>query len=232
MNSHCPEYSVALSSPEKTAEFLSLLEKDREHLLSLFRRNEPNFKTFEDVTSEEFSGKRSLLAKIRSFLADHPIDENLTYEGAKEIVREFGKAAGKWNFVHWTSWDSLEDPAECLVPNLIQLYQFAHGEIELEELFESLQKGNEKIGWAVLFFIFWIFNPKAFFPVKPSVIRNLMNRRGATMKKRQAPDVELFREMMSVGVAFWKFLEGYQPKDWVDVQSFMWICHQVETEQE
>jgi len=131
MNSHCPEYSVALSSPEKTAEFLSLLEKDREHLLSLFRRKEPNFKSFADVTSEEFSEKRSFLAEIRSFLEDKPIDETLTFEGAQEIVRGFRKA-DNFGFVDFRSWNSMlnEDDADLLVPNLISLHQFADGKID------------------------------------------------------------------------------------------------------
>ncbi len=223
MNTPCPEYSKSLSSAEKTEEFLSALNKHRELLWARFKQQFPHFEIFEGDLPDEFTFKREMLKKMKELLVDNSIDESLSFDDAQLIIKKL-KKVDKWAIVNFRSWDNtLGTTADVLVPNLITFYEFAYGKITVEAFFDALQKRSEKLSWDAICYVLWMFNPEAFFPVQPSKYRSLMKKLGVKMKMK-APSVESFQEMMSLGLAFWEFLEESNPNDWVDVQSFLWVC--------
>ncbi|MCB1098778.1 MAG: AAA family ATPase [Verrucomicrobiae bacterium] len=60
--------------------------------------------------------------------------------------------------------------------------------------------------------------------MKISHYRKLSDELGIELKKRDAPSAASFGGMMAFGEAFKQFLADSNPKDWTDVQSFIWVC--------
>lgn len=86
-----------------------------------------------------------------------------------------------------------------------------------------MREAELKPGWDCLSYLLWVFNTKNFFPIKVSYYRGLGKELGIDLE-RGSPKSSNFIQIMSFGKAFWEFLENAAPKDWVDVQSFIWVC--------
>ncbi|BDS05064.1 hypothetical protein NT6N_01040 [Oceaniferula spumae] len=222
----CPERSVALSKPDLVKSYLTALEKHRDLLWSRFNLTATDFTSFvkpgDAFTNKETAYKHEILQKAEALFAETPINENLTPDQALNLLQGLKKV--DVNIVNYRAWDSSFGKKGGDVATLLRAFHaFATDSSSVEDFFAMFDQLGLKPKWDTISFVLWLMNPEVFFPIKPSYIRDLAQELGIAIKQK-SPTPERFREMMSMGVAFWTFLANSQPNDWIDVQSFLWIC--------
>ncbi len=221
------ERSRKLGNEGLISQYLEALEKNSELLWTRFKGTADGFEGFKNpgeiFVERETEDKRKILKKAARLFANQPIDDRLSEEAASEILAKLKKA--DVNIVNFRSWDhTLGKEGAKVCAALKNFRALADGDIELEKFFANFKTHDLKPKWDAISFVLWTMNPDVFFPIKISYYKTLMIELGIETKQRQSPKAENYREIMSLGMAFWQFLEDAEPRDWVDVQSFMWIC--------
>ena len=217
----------ALMDPVRTAEILALLEANRDLLWKRFRATAGDFESFANpgqiLRNRELDYKHEILRKAQSALDPDPFEAKLAPEATSRLLSEFQKA--DVNLVNFRSWKStFGKNSEVISRVLHACHDFANGEVSMNQFFEAFHADKLKPKWDALSFVLWLLNPGRFFPIKISYYRDLSDELAMGLKRRQPPTPLRFQEIMSFGEAFRQFLEPEHPKDWIDVQSFIWIC--------
>lgn len=90
------------------------------------------------------------------------------------------------------------------------------------ELFDVIESHDIKIGWTLLTVLLWLWNPESYYPIKPSYVRRFATELGQDLKTA-SPSLEHMDEFMELGQVTRQGLAELNPRDWIDVQSFMWV---------
>jgi MoxR-like ATPase len=89
-------------------------------------------------------------------------------------------------------------------------------------VFDTLRKHNLRPSWDTMSVILWGLRPTDYFPIKISFYRALAGKLGCQLDKGAAAP-NTFDQLVRFAKAIWAVAEPRKPRDWVDVQSFLWV---------
>lgn len=200
-------------------------------LMERFKRIMPDFESFENpgekLRINELDYKRKLLEDFADARAE--IERALDEGRAKEAADQLRKIVDQTNLVDWRSWqNALGNPIEeekCAV--LLQAIRRSaakpySGPDTLNPLFDEMASHGIEPGWVLLSVLLWLWNPTDYFPIKSSYVRKYADEVGWKLKSSR-PDPKHLDEFLELGKSTWNALKPWKPKDWVDVQSFIWV---------
>jgi len=94
----------------------------------------------------------------------------------------------------------------------------------LQPIFDSIDRHGLKPAWDTISVLLWGLRPEDYFPIKISYYRSLAEKLGYELASGR-PNSSNLHQVIRFARAFWKIAEPKAPKDWVDVQSFIWgVC--------
>ncbi|MGJ8649503.1 MAG: AAA family ATPase [Opitutaceae bacterium] len=203
---------------------------DLHPLMQRFQSIMPDFVDFENpgkkFKEEELKYKHDLLNAFQA--KQSSIEAKLDKDDALGAIEDLKRLITKTNLVNWRGWDLMfgkpvnEHASFELLQEIRDLSQGAYSKDKLEPIFSIMKEHGLKPGWTLPTLLLWLWNPDEYYPVKSSYIRDFSSKLGNKLKM-VAPAPEPMEEFMQLGRDTWKMLTPWKPKDWVDVQSFMWV---------
>jgi hypothetical protein len=133
------------------------------------------------------------------------------------------------NLVHYTSWrDSFGDTEETVANLLRAFLEVASKPYErptdLRPLGGAYARHEVRPSWDTYSVTLWVLRPEDYFPIKISYYRKLAEELGIELPSGR-PGPNNMAKLLAFGRAFYDALEPQGPRDWVDVQSFIWcVC--------
>ena len=158
--------------------------------------------------------------RIQTFVNDQRPEEAL------ELIR-----AGTSNLVGSSSFK--KQFGEIPAPDLIEIFHVLlkttegpHEDIQtLMPLFDAFRIRGITLDWEVYSTTLWLLNPDAYFPVRIADFRSLAEKLGHPFCKEKEAHYLTYEEAMRFGKAIRRVCEPAQPRDWVDVCTFISECH-------
>lgn len=198
-----------------------------------FRRKNPDFRSFEDpgegFTEREISYKRAGLAKFAELGGREQVEKLLAAGDPTAALEIFTKSV-QLNIASFRSWrpsfgtEKPEVLSEILRAFLLATEKPYQGRDTLVPIFDATERNGLTAAWDTLSVVLWALRPKDYFPIKISYYRNLAEQLHCPLSKGR-PDPQKFHQLKQFLDAFWKVALPAKPKDWVDVQSFLWdVC--------
>lgn len=199
-------------------------------LMQRFKSIMPDFVDFENpgqkFEENELEYKHELLEKFQT--EQGAIEEKLDNGDASGAIEVLKRLIIPTKMVNWRGWDLMfgkpvKEEASLQVLNLIRkLSQGAYTKDKLEPIFQVMREHNLKPGWTLPTVLLWLWNPEEYYPVKSRYIREYALQYGRKLKMA-APSSEHLDNYMQLGYDTRELLAPWKPRDWVDVQSFMWV---------
>jgi hypothetical protein len=111
------------------------------------------------------------------------------------------------------------------------LYQFLHGEGDPNVRFAAWcevvaglpRRQTRVLTWPVITVFGFIAQPKTHFFLKPMVTRRAAEAYGLPFAYRSRPNSETYSGLLALARAVKKDLQDLQPRDMIDIQSFLWV---------
>jgi len=206
-----------------------LTEEALAPLWARFRERMPGFESFDrpgELEEGELSYKRRILRRFE--------DEGGAARLAEFIQARQGTQAIQWltrlnkNLVAFQSWNGLGESDEVASQMLGALQEGAEapyaGTSTLARFFEIADERQLRLAWDSLFFVLWLLRPDDYFPVRITYYRELAQEVGHALPGGR-PTTDSVHAVIQFGRAFRSAVQPLRPKDWVDVQSFIWcVC--------
>jgi hypothetical protein len=204
-----------------------------EAVWAAFRQKNPDFQSFEDpgdlFAKQETSYKRAGLAKFAALGGRREVERLLSANEPAAALELFKKSV-QLNIVSFMSWrpsigaDQPEVLTEVLRAFLAATEKPYAGRDTLLPIFDALERNGLVPAWDTLSVLLWGLRPEDYFPIKISFYRSLADKLHSPLPPGR-PDAQKFHQLKRFGDAFWKIAAPAKPKDWVDVQSFLWeVC--------
>ncbi len=219
-----------LKTSENDRSYYEFDDEEATEIWKAFRSKNPDFVDFENpgqaFPENETNYKRAGLKKFNEGGGRAQVAKLLSEE-KPEAALELLTQSVALNLVNYRSWrlsmgsDRPDVLAEVLAAFLEVTEQPYERLNTLLPIFDAIQRNDLKPAWDTLSTLLWALRPEDYFPIKISFYRDLGEKLGLDLY-RGRPDPATFDEMMCFGWAFWKVAEEAKPKDWVDVQSFLW----------
>ncbi|MDF1660020.1 MAG: AAA family ATPase [Verrucomicrobiales bacterium] len=209
-----------------------LSESQMEVLWRRFESRIPGFIDFENpgkpFVDTEVASKHQLLSAFQNELGrkgiQAAIDEGRAAQVPLQLRSLIEKHSGFSNFRDWndTFPESEDDSAKVFSAFLNVTSRPWNGPLDIDDLIKVIQSTGCQANWSLLSVLLWLLRPETYFPVKISFFRKLAQELGIDFPKKR-PTGALFQTLLQFGRAFWSALEPWKPKDWIDVQSFIWV---------
>ncbi|MGJ8639814.1 MAG: AAA family ATPase [Opitutaceae bacterium] len=174
----------------------------------------------------ELDYKHELLETFQSERRE--IETKLDQRDVAGVIEDLKRLIIPSKMVNWRGWDLMfgkpvnESASLELLNRIRKLSQGAYSKGKLEPIFELMDKHQLKPGWTLPTVLLWLWNPKEYYPVKSRYIREYAVLFGRKMKMA-APSSEHLDSYMKLGYETRDLLAPWEPNDWIDVQSFMWV---------
>ncbi len=128
------------------------------------------------------------------------------------------------------------DNSQALAPVLRSLLEATDapysGRETLAPVFATIRSQKLVPAWDTLSVMLWALRPTDYFPIKISYYRDLAEKIGLDLDAGR-PDADRFHAVMLFGKGIWAVASPKNPRDWVDVQSFLWaVCNAYQAEGE
>jgi hypothetical protein len=204
-----------------------------EQLAKLSERFKERIEGFKDFTEpgEDFSRgeeeyKRKALQRFQNEVGADRLHKLIEHGKGQEALSLLSKTI-QLNLVQFNSWrqsfGTTDEQAGAILEAFLKVSEIPYkGPETLSPIFLAIEQQSLKPAWDTLSTTLWALNPQEYFPIKISYYRKLAEELGTPLPGGR-PTPEAFDELMKFGRAFWQALEAYHPRDWIDVQSFIWV---------
>lgn len=202
-----------------------------------FREKNPDFLTFEEpgetFARSEINYKRGGLAKFEKSGGRYAVEKLLKAGDPRGALALFTNSV-QLNFASFQSWrPSIGDDSNVLDDVLrafLEVTQAPYaGPQTLLPIFDAIGRNGLTPAWDTLSVVLWALRPTDYFPIKISHYRKLAEKLKHPLPTGR-PDAHKFHQVHKFGEAFWRVASVANPKDWVDVQSFLWDVSQTYSE--
>ncbi len=194
-----------------------------------FRGLFPDFQTFENpgaaFQKQELDYKQAGLNQLAAAGGNQKIRTLVETGQAQEALKLLIKAAGAKiaSFYSWTK--SLGNGDEAKVAKMLTAFlEVAEAPYEgpdsLAPIFKAADDLNLPPSWDTLSALLWALNPETFFPIKISYYRKFADVAGLKLPS-SSPKAATFDQVLKFGQRVWEALTPQGPRNWVDVQSFI-----------
>lgn len=111
------------------------------------------------------------------------------------------------------------------------LFNYVYGSSSLKQRFEKFvevigelpRKQTRVLTWPLVTVFGFLANPKEHIFLKPRVMQKAAAAYGFNFKYRPKPNWETYNSLLSFAGQIKKDTESYRPKDYIDLQSFIWV---------
>ena len=213
-----------------------ITDEQMKMLRERFLRAKPDFTDFTDpgeiLLKEELGYKRKVLTRYDKELGNDRLGELLDEGNAVQALELLSRITTS-NLVQYQSWRvSFGEGEEQILPILRAFLAVAAKPYEkpsdLRPLFDTIKEAGLKPSWDTMSTVLWVMRPDDYFPMKIQYYRSLAVELQMPLPKGR-PGPNNFAKVLEFGRAFYDALGPMRPKDWVDVQSFIWcVCHKDE----
>lgn len=199
-------------------------------LMERFRLKYPDFADFtrpgDALKRDELDYKHKALSRFQTEIGMETLKQWLAEGQGQKATVELNKRIST-NMIQFNSWRlsiGNDDTAICeILQAFIQTAEQSDMKPgNLKPIFVATQKHGLKPAWDTLSVLLWILNPKLYAPVKIRYFRGLATELGQELPIGR-PSAQAYCRVMEWTGAFRKALEPYNPGDWIDVQSFIWV---------
>ncbi|MAT38113.1 MAG: AAA family ATPase [Ectothiorhodospiraceae bacterium] len=91
----------------------------------------------------------------------------------------------------------------------------------VKPIFQAIKANGVKPAWDTLSAVLWLLRPEDYAPIKISYYRMLAKELDFALPESR-PTPKAFAEVLAWMNGFRQAIQGLEPNDWVDVQSFIW----------
>lgn len=202
-----------------------------EAIWTAFRQKNPDFESFEqpgEFGAKETAYKREGLAKFAKLGGRVEVERLLDANDPDSALAIFTKSVSL-NIVNFMSWRLSIGRDSGALREVLRAFLIAttdgyNGPDTLLPIFDAIERNGLRPAWDTLSIVLWALRPQEYFPIKISYYRELGEKLNHPLPSGR-PDPQRFDQLMKFGEAFWKVALPAKPKDWVDVQSFIWeLC--------
>jgi hypothetical protein len=198
-----------------------------------FLREYPDFVDFarpgEKFERAETSYKRRGLAKFAELGGREKVKQLVAAGDATAAIELIQKSVSL-NIASFQSWrpsigvdrpDALKDVLTAFITATEAPYE---GPETLDPVFEAMNRHGLRPAWDTLAVVLWGLRPTDYFPIKISYYRDLAESLGRSLYSGR-PNGTNFDQVVRFMKALWEVAAPRGPRDWVDVQSFVWgLC--------
>ena len=197
-------------------------------LVERFHQRMPSFHTFAEpgkLETQELAYKRKALSDF----ADRPgiAGARAMVEAgeAKRLLAEFNKRAG--NLANYRSWTNSFGNDDAVAARLLGVLLDVAAEPwtgpeTVAPLFAAIEEAGLKPSWDALAAALWLLRPDDYFPIKIEEYRKLAQELEQSLPAGR-PTPAAFATVRAFGEAFRERLASLEPRDWTDVQSFIFV---------
>jgi hypothetical protein len=213
---------------------LTLSESQMDQLWKRFHSRVSGFEDFQNsgeaFRHQETDPKHRILERFEKEIGREGLADAVKAGRAREVLEQVYKIINaQGNLIDFRAWDDNVPKDDAGAARMLQAFLSTtegpwSGPLLIDDLIEEINAAGGKPGWSVMSVFLWILRPDSYFPIRSSYFRSLAKELGVSFPQKR-PTGALFETMMRLGRAFWSALESWEPRDWVDVQSFMWcVC--------
>lgn len=208
----------------------ALSQTQLDGLMDRFLQHNPDFEDFthpgDTFHKEELDYKHKALKRFREEMGLDTLKRWVAEGDGLKAVKELDKRIST-NIIQYNSWRaSIGSDDETICAILAAFLQAADATevnpTRLKLIFQVTRDRGLKPAWDTLSVILWALNPDLYAPIKISYYRKLASDLGQELPKGR-PTAGSFCKVMEWMDAFRIALEPYNPRDWIDVQSFIWV---------
>lgn len=200
-----------------------------EMLLSRFKSYMPDFNDFEapgeTLQKNELRYKWQMLKRYEREMGNDKVREMVGEGDVEEVVHFLRRISS--GLVQYQNWrNTFGDKSKSAVAVLRAILDVASKPYQrtsdLKPIFDAAAKEGHRLDWDVLSTTLWLMRPEDFFPIKISYYMKLAEELGCALPKGRA-GVNNFARVLEFGRTIREALQPLKPRDWVDVQSFIWV---------
>ncbi|CAN5642426.1 hypothetical protein BH09VER1_BH09VER1_16100 [soil metagenome] len=184
---------------------------------------EPGERFFRD----EIEPKKQCLEKFEGFGGIKAVQELLRKRKGIEALKLMQRSLKGITFVSHYSWYptfTREDATRDILSKIVGaalLPEF--DDRALHAIFKTAAKYDRGQKLDVITTLLWLLNPNLYFPTKIAYLKKLALEGGVEFPKG-APAFVRFQFLLELGATLRQVLEPLRPRDWIDVQSFLWCA--------
>ena len=228
-------HNAQLHKYEKESPDYEFDDDTKDAIIHSFKEYCPDFDDFSNpgtiFTEEETEYKRRGLKNFEE-MGGRAEMERLLDDGDPSGALELITKSVSLNIVHFQSWGKsfgVDQPTvlkEVLGSCLKATDSSYAGFDTLTPVFDSIERNGLLPCWDALSVVFWALRPSDYFPIKISYYRELADKLEEIPLPKGRPDVQKYEHVMRFVRAFWELTKPFGKRDWVDVQSFLWVVCQ------
>jgi hypothetical protein len=177
------------------------------------------------------------LAAHRSFCKNlakdnflHLLQQNNYFFIAKELIRIESRTNLLFSFEKMALRDALKDK-DSAKNFAFGLYDYLYGENALQDRFQQFaqivsslpRKQTRVFTWPVITVFGFIGNPCEHIYLKPTVTKKAAEKYGYIFDYRSKPNWETYDNLLRFAAQIKKDTQKLKPKDYIDLQSFIWV---------
>ncbi len=207
-------------------------EQALEVIWERFNRRNPGFSDFENpgevFVKDELRYKHDALEKFNR-LGGRDRLQNLVQSGNAIEALKLLKSTVLLNLVSFQSWPTSvgegDDEKVCRVLGAyLEVSSRPYsGPGSIMPIYEATRSPGLKPSWDTFSTILWGLRPEDYFPIKIQYLRKLGEEVGIKLPGGR-PNPETFDQVLEFGKSFRKALQKWKPRDWIDVQSFLFCA--------
>lgn len=222
-----------------------------QELIQLIRQRYPDWEDFAHpgFVADEITYKQATITKAQEWLSQEALDQLLA-EGAHDTFIEHLHKLAQDNNLLWRAVPSSGDTAVLHHPDLdiptfcIQLRNLLYGDRpspqRLQTFSNYLGTNNLPNKWPFATYFLFLCHPQKEMLVKPRTVRWFLKFIQPEEKENPAPlqdsfttgpSAESYTLVQQQVNSLYESLAVYGVRDMVDVQSFIWVCEQVSSQQ-
>ena len=212
-----------------------LSEEDFQRLFDRFQKRVPDFRNFAEsgeLEVHELRYKRKALLDVQTRPGFAGARQMVEAGAGQRLLAELRNRAG--NLASLYSWSGTFGREDSVAARLLGVLldvadQPWSGAETVAPLFAAIEAEGLKPAWDTISACLWLFRPDDYFPIKIEDYRKIAQELRQPLPIGRATP-EGFAAIRAFGEAFRERLAPFGPRDWTDVQSFIYVVRPMEAE--
>ena len=205
-------------------------------LLNAVNQKFPGWQGFADTRfmQDEVAYKQKAVEKAKSLLGESDLRQLIAQSKYDEFLSRLSKVGQSGGNLLWLAvpkdgdlsilhQENLDKPAFCQA-FVDLIYGSASSAERLERYTAWLQANQLKNKWSFPTFFLWVCHPGSEMYVKYETTKWFLRYSGMLDNLPYIPSSEIYAGLLDLCRQLWEELQPYQPRDYVDIQSFIWVA--------
>ncbi len=215
----------------------TIAEWQRNDLIALLRNRYPDWEDFRhpDFVADEIAPKQASVDKMRQLLSPDAFDELISQQAFDEVISRLEKLS-RHNNLLFTKMPAKGDAGILYHPNLNHgefalamqklLYGSRPSEQRLAEFAAFARANRLPLKWAFPTYFLFLTHPTEEYFIKPNAAKWFLRFMGAGDNYSKTPTSDAYAFMRGYAGKLLDELSFWGAADFIDIQSFLWVCFQ------